>query len=55
MNKLGDDALGFMEENNKKGIILSVDLSLDPEINHGINNVINQQDMVVPHRRFRFE
>ena len=48
MNKLGDDALKFMEENNKKGIILSGrPYHLDPEINHGINNVINQQDMVV--------
>lgn len=48
MDKLGTEALKFMEEHNKKGIILSGrPYHLDPEINHGINNVINQQDMVV--------
>lgn len=48
INKLGDKAIKFMEENNKKGIILSGrPYHLDPEINHGINDVINQQDMVV--------
>ena len=48
INKLGDKALKFMEENNKKGIILSGrPYHLDPEINHGINDIINQQDMVV--------
>ena len=48
LNKLGDKALRFMEENNKKGIILSGrPYHLDPEINHGINDLINQQDMVV--------
>ena len=48
MDKLSTEALKFMEEHNKKGIILSGrPYHLDPEINHGINNVINQQDMVV--------
>jgi len=48
VHKAGDEALRYMEENHKKGIVLSGrPYHLDPEVNHGIDNVINQQDMVV--------
>lgn len=48
MDEKGTEAIRYMEEHGKKGIILSGrPYHLDPEINHGINNVINQQDMVV--------
>ena len=44
----GDEALQYMKDNNKKGIILSGrPYHVDPEVNHGIDNVIIQQDMVV--------
>lgn len=48
MDKKGTEAIKFMEEHGKKGIILSGrPYHLDSEINHGINNIVNQQDMVV--------
>jgi predicted CoA-substrate-specific enzyme activase len=48
VRRQGDEALAYMEEHDKKGIVLAGrPYHLDPEINHGIDNVINQQDMVV--------
>ncbi|MBR2541069.1 MAG: 2-hydroxyacyl-CoA dehydratase [Mogibacterium sp.] len=44
----GEAALRYMKEHNKKGIILSGrPYHIDPEINHGIDDLIIQQDMVV--------
>jgi predicted nucleotide-binding protein (sugar kinase/HSP70/actin superfamily) len=44
----GDEALRYMREHNKKGIILTGrPYHIDPEINHGIDELIIQQDMVV--------
>ncbi len=44
----GDAALKYMRKHGKKGIILSGrPYHLDPEINHGIDELITQQDMVV--------
>ncbi len=44
----GDKAIAYMRENGKKGIILSGrPYHIDPEINHGIDEIITQQDMVV--------
>lgn len=46
--KATDKAISYMEANNKKGIILSGrPYHLDPEVNHGINNIITQLDMIV--------
>ncbi|MDD5823637.1 MAG: acyl-CoA dehydratase activase-related protein [Firmicutes bacterium] len=48
MKRQGEEALKYMEEHDKKGIILSGrPYHVDPEINHGIDNLIVQQDMVV--------
>ncbi|MBE6039349.1 MAG: 2-hydroxyglutaryl-CoA dehydratase [Clostridiales bacterium] len=44
----GNDAIRYMREHGKKGIILSGrPYHVDPEINHGIDDLITQQDMVV--------
>ena len=44
----GDEALRYMKEHGKKGIVLSGrPYHIDPEINHGINDLVIQQDMVV--------
>lgn len=44
----GDEALKYMRAHGKKGIILSGrPYHIDPEINHGIDELITQQDMVV--------
>lgn len=44
----GDAALRYMKEHDKKGIILSGrPYHIDPEINHGIDEIVIQQDMVV--------
>lgn len=44
----GEKALHYMKEHNKKGIILSGrPYHIDPEINHGIDELVIQQDMVV--------
>lgn len=44
----GDAALKYMKEHGKKGIVLSGrPYHVDPEINHGIDELIIQQDMVV--------
>ena len=46
--KSGEDAIQYMREHGKKGIILSGrPYHIDPEINHGIDELITQQDMVV--------
>ncbi len=43
-----DFALDYMKKHNKKGIILSGrPYHIDPHVNHGINNIITQLDMVV--------
>lgn len=48
MKRLGRAALSYIEDHNKKGIVLSGrPYHIDPEINHGIDNVIIQQDMAV--------
>jgi len=44
----GDAALKYMKEHGKKGIVLSGrPYHIDPEINHGIDELVTQQDMVV--------
>ena len=44
----GDAAIEYMRDHGKKGIILSGrPYHIDPEINHGIDELITQQDMVV--------
>ena len=44
----GEQALKYMKDYGKKGIVLSGrPYHIDPEINHGIDNLIVQQDMVV--------
>lgn len=44
----GESALQYMRTHGKKGIILSGrPYHIDPEINHGIDELITQQDMVV--------
>lgn len=44
----GDAAIDYMRDHGKKGIILSGrPYHIDPEINHGIDELITQQDMVV--------
>ena len=48
VEEAGDAALKYMKEHNKKGIVLSGrPYHVDPEINHGIDDLIIQQDMVV--------
>ena len=48
VQKLGVAALAYMESHDVPGIVLSGrPYHLDPEVNHGIDNVINQQGMVV--------
>lgn len=48
VQKQGRDALKYMEEHDLHGIVLSGrPYHLDPEVNHGIDGVINQQGMVV--------
>lgn len=48
MQMQGELALDYMEAHNKKGIILSGrPYHVDPEINHGLDEAIIQQDMVV--------
>ena len=48
MNRLGEETLHYMEKNHLEGVILSGrPYHLDPEINHGIDNIIIEQGMVV--------
>ena len=44
----GEEALKYLKSNNKKGVVLSGrPYHLDPEINHGIPELINSLDMAV--------
>lgn len=46
--KAGNDAIRYMRDHGRKGIILSGrPYHVDPEINHGIDDLITQQGMVV--------
>ena len=48
VRKAGEDALKHINENNLKGIVLAGrPYHLDPEINHGIPELINSLDMAV--------
>ncbi len=48
VRKAGEDALKYIDENNLKGIVLAGrPYHLDPEINHGIPELINSLDMAV--------
>ncbi|MBR2706199.1 MAG: 2-hydroxyacyl-CoA dehydratase [Mogibacterium sp.] len=48
VTKAGNDAIRYMREYGRKGIILSGrPYHVDPEINHGIDELITQQGMVV--------
>ncbi|MEW9080597.1 acyl-CoA dehydratase activase-related protein [Terrisporobacter glycolicus] len=48
VRKAGEDALKYINENNLKGIVLAGrPYHLDPEINHGIPELINSLDMAV--------
>lgn len=48
VKKQGEYALKFAKKNNKKAVVLSGrPYHLDPEINHGIDKLINSFDMVI--------
>ncbi len=48
MQKKGEEALKWMEENHKRGIVLAGrPYHVDPEINHGIPELINSYDIAV--------
>ena len=48
MQKKGEEALKWMEENHKRGIVLAGrPYHIDPEINHGIPELINSYDIAV--------
>ncbi|MDD6880714.1 MAG: acyl-CoA dehydratase activase-related protein [Firmicutes bacterium] len=48
VRKAGEEALKYIEKNNKKAIVLSGrPYHLDKEINHGINKMITSYDMAV--------
>ncbi len=48
IRKMGEETLKYLEETNKKGIVLAGrPYHIDPEINHGIPKVINSLDMAV--------
>lgn len=48
ITRQGELALAYMEEHGKRGVVLSGrPYHVDPEISHGLDNVIIQQDMVV--------
>ena len=48
MTKAGKDALEYIKTHNKRGIVLAGrPYHVDPEINHGIHNLISSYDMVV--------
>lgn len=48
VRKAGEDALKYINDNNLKGIVLAGrPYHLDPEINHGIPELINSLDMAV--------
>ncbi len=44
----GEKILAYMKNNNKKGIVLAGrPYHIDPEINHGLEKIVNELDMVV--------
>ena len=48
MHKAGEDVLKYMEENHRRGIVLAGrPYHVDPEINHGIPELINSYDIAV--------
>ena len=48
MRKKGEETLKYMEENHKRGIVLAGrPYHIDPEINHGIPELINSYDIAV--------
>ncbi len=48
MRTKGEEVLRFMEENHKRGIVLAGrPYHIDPEINHGIPELINSYDLAV--------
>ncbi len=48
MHKAGEDVLKYMAENGKRGIVLAGrPYHIDPEINHGIPELINSYDIAV--------
>ncbi|MBD5494486.1 MAG: 2-hydroxyacyl-CoA dehydratase [Lachnospiraceae bacterium] len=48
MQKKGEETLFYMEKNNKRGIVLAGrPYHIDPEINHGIPELINSYDIAV--------
>ncbi|GEP66439.1 2-hydroxyglutaryl-CoA dehydratase [Clostridium beijerinckii] len=48
IQKKGEEVISYLRENNKKGIVLSGrPYHVDPEINHGIPDIINSFDMAV--------
>ena len=48
MRNKGEEVLRFMEENHKRGIVLAGrPYHIDPEINHGIPELINSYDIAV--------
>ena len=48
MQKKGEEVLRYMEENHKRGIVLAGrPYHVDPEINHGIPELINSYDIAV--------
>ena len=48
MQKKGEEAIKWMEENHKRGIVLAGrPYHIDPEINHGIPELINSYDIAV--------
>lgn len=48
VKRQGEEAISYMEKHGVKGVVLSGrPYHLDPEINHGLDQVINQQGMVV--------
>ncbi len=48
MHKAGEDVLKYMVENKKRGIVLAGrPYHIDPEINHGIPELINSYDIAV--------
>ncbi|MCR5250838.1 MAG: 2-hydroxyacyl-CoA dehydratase [Lachnospiraceae bacterium] len=48
MKKAGEEVLAYMEKNHKRGIVLAGrPYHIDPEINHGIPELINSYDIAV--------
>ena len=55
MMKKGEETLKYMEETGRRGIVLAGrPYHVDPEINHGIPEMINSYGLAVLNRRFQF-